>query len=157
MMDSYETLLSRKPLFVGKRVRWADCDPAGVVYIGKFTEYLLIAVAYFFDQLGQGNYSRWLATLDVDTPCKGMDLEFHGALWPEDEFQMHCKVSSIRQHSFDIRVEALQEDGRKIFTGRFSPVCISRQVRKRVPVPQEMLRALERFRIDSISTQGKSI
>lgn len=146
MIASYEGLLSREPLVVMKRVRWADCDPAGVVYTGKFTEYLLIAVNYFFDELGGGNYSQWVKSLQVDTPCKGLELEFHGALWPEDEFEMCCTIAEIREHSFDLRVEAAQQDGRRIFTGRFSPICISRDVRKRTVIPQAMRLALERFR-----------
>ena len=31
-----------------KPVRWADCDPVGLVYTGKFNEYMLLAVHYFF-------------------------------------------------------------------------------------------------------------
>ena len=146
MIASYEGLLSREPLVVMKRVRWADCDPAGVVYTGKFSEYLLIAVNYFFDEIGGGNYSQWVKALQVDTPCKGMDLEFHGALWPEDVFEMRCTVAQIREHSYDLRVEAAQKDGRRIFTGRFSPICISREVRKRTAIPEAMRLALERFR-----------
>ena len=145
MIAGYEGLISREPLVVMKRVRWADCDPAGVVYTGKFTEYLLIAVNYFFDELGGGNYAQWVKALQVDTPCKGMELEFHGALWPEDAFEMHCTVAQIREHSYDLRVEAAQKDGRRIFTGRFSPICINREVRKRTAIPEAMRLALERF------------
>ena len=144
-VSTYEHVVSRHPLVVRKRVRWADCDPAGVVYTGKFTEYLLIASSYFFAELGEGRYFEWLKALAVDTPCKGMDLTFHGALWPEDEFDMHCTVSNIREHSYDIHVEATQADGRRIFTGRFSPICISREVRQRVPIPAAMLAQLQRF------------
>ncbi|MES2910127.1 MAG: acyl-CoA thioesterase [Pseudomonadota bacterium] len=146
MIASYEGLISSEPLVVMKRVRWADCDPAGVVYTGKFTEYLLTAVQYLFDELGGGDYFKWVHELNVDTPCKGLDMEFHGALWPGDEFEMHCTVSAIREHSYDIRVEASQKDGRRIFTGRFSPICISREVRKRAPIPQAMLDALQKFK-----------
>lgn len=146
MITSYEGLVSGEPLVVMKRVRWADCDPAGVVYTGKFTEYLLTAVNYFFNELAGGNYFQWAKELDVATPCKGLNMEFHGALWPEDEFAMHCSVSAIREHSYDIRVEATQKDGRRIFTGRFSPICISREVRKRVPIPPQMLDALQKFK-----------
>lgn len=144
-VSTYECVVSRHPLVVRKRVRWADCDPAGVVYTGKFTEYLLIATGYFFAELGNGQYFEWIKTLQVDTPCKGMDLTFHGALWPEDEFDMHCSVSNIREHSYDILVEASQTDGRRIFTGRFSPICISREVRQRVPIPAPMRTLLQRF------------
>lgn len=140
--DAYEALVSRTPLVVHKRVRWADCDPAGVVYTGKFSEYLLVAVGYFFDVLGQGHYARWLQSLEVDTPCKGLDLTFHGALWPEDVFRMHCHVGAIREHSYDLHVEATQEGGRRVFSGRFSPICIRRGVRERTAIPPAMRDAL---------------
>ncbi|MDB5929075.1 MAG: thioesterase [Polaromonas sp.] len=146
MTTSYEAVTSRQPLIVMKRVRWADCDPAGVVYTGKFNEYMLIAANYFFDEIGGGRYFEWLKELNVDTPCKGLAMEFHGALWPEDEFDMHCTVSAIREHSYDICIEALQKDGRRVFTGRFSPICISREVRKRALIPHEMLDALQKFK-----------
>ncbi|MES2414590.1 MAG: acyl-CoA thioesterase [Pseudomonadota bacterium] len=148
MITNYEALLSTEPLVVMKRVRWADCDPAGVVYTGKFTEYLLLAVQYLFDELGEGDYFKWVHELNVDTPCKGLDMEFHGALWPGDEFEMHCTVSAIREHSYDITVEAVQlaKGNRKVFTGRFSPICIVRGLRQRAPIPAVMRVALERFR-----------
>jgi len=147
MNGDYERLLSREPLVIQRRVRWADCDPAGVVYTGKFSEYLLSAAGYLFDVLaGDRRYSDWLRELEVDTPCKGLELEFHGALWPDDVFEMHCTVTEIRQHSYDIRVEARQPDGRRVFTGRFSPICISRQVRQRVSIPARMREGLLRHR-----------
>lgn len=149
MAEAYESIVSQSPLVVRKRVRWADCDPAGVVYTGKFSEYLLVAVGYFLDTLGEGHYSQWVKSLAVDTPCKGMELEFHGALWPEDVFDMSVGVAAIREHSYDLRVEATQVGGRRVFTGRFSPICISREVRKRVPIPEAMRTLLLRHQIAS--------
>ena len=141
-LKTYEQLLSRHPFVVQKRVRWADCDPAGVVYTGKFTEYLLLAVSYFFDEIGGGHYAQWLRGLGVDTPCKGMDLVFHAALWPEDVFEMHGHVGEVRAHSYDFHVEAQKNNGQAIFSGRFSPICIGRDVRQRVDIPAPMRDAL---------------
>ena len=144
MIDSYEEVVSRAPFVVRRRVRWADCDPAGVVFTGKFSEYLLGAVNLFFGDLAGGPYMKWTASLGVDTPCKGLELTFHGALWPEDEFDMRCAVSQIRRHSYDIGVEAARGDGRRVFSGRFSPICISREARKGVDIPPAYRAALER-------------
>ena len=144
MIDSYEQVVSRAPFTIRRRVRWADCDPAGVVYTGKFSEYLMGAVNLFFSDIGGGAYIKWTASLGVDTPCKGLELTFHGALWPEDEFEMRCTVAQIRQHSYDIAVEAAQAGGRRIFSGRFSPICISREVRKGADIPAPYRAALER-------------
>jgi len=146
MNIAYERLVSRTPLVIERRVRWADCDPAGVVYTGRFTEYLLSTMSYVFDTLaGERQYFDWVKELGIDTPCKGLELEFHGALWPDDVFQMHCSVPAVRRSSFDVRVEAQQADGRRIFSGLFSPICIRRGVRERVAVPAALLEALQKL------------
>jgi acyl-CoA thioesterase FadM len=142
MITSYEYVTSRTPLVIRKRVRWSDCDPAGVVYTGKFSEYLMNAVMYFFAEIGNGNYSRWIEQIGVDTPCKGLELTFHKALWPEDEFDMTCMVSTVRESSFDIAIKATRPDGSPVFSGRFSPICIGRDERKRVPIPNALLNAI---------------
>lgn len=147
MIDSYEFVRSRQPFIVRRRVRWGDCDPAGVVYTGRFTEYLMGAVMLFMSDLGRGNYAKWVETLNVDTPCKGMELTFHKALWPEDDFDLTCRVGAVRESSFDILVEAARPDGSPVFSGRFSPICISRTERKRTAIPAGLLEAIAPHRL----------
>jgi acyl-CoA thioesterase FadM len=156
MIDSYESILSRRPFIVRRRVRWSDCDPAGVVYTGKFADYVLNAVALFNLELSQGHPAEWRKSLGIDTPCKGMALEFHRALWPEDEFEMRLDIPEIRDHGYDISIEATQPGGVRIFNARFSPICIRRDARVRAPIPAALLDALAPFRADSKSGQGLS-
>ncbi|MEJ8859912.1 thioesterase family protein [Variovorax robiniae] len=148
MIDSYESVVSRRPFVVRRRVRWSDCDPAGVVYTGKFTEYVLNAATLFASELAQGEPAAWRRSLGVDTPCKGMALEFHRALWPEEEFEMLLDVPEVREHGYDLRIEATQS-GTPIFSARFSPICIRRDARVRAPIPVELLNALAPFRTNS--------
>ena len=54
MMRATEYVLSERPFVVRRTVRWGDCDPAGVVYTGRFTDYLLGAVGLFTDHLAGG-------------------------------------------------------------------------------------------------------
>jgi acyl-CoA thioesterase FadM len=130
MMDSIETVISRQPFIVRRHVRWSDCDPAGVVYTGRFTDYLMGAVMLFFSELAAashgGRYHDMVAEMGIDTPCRGMQLEFRHALWPEDEFDIAVTVGRIGGSSWDIDVIATRRDGPIAFTGRFSPVCINR-------------------------------
>jgi acyl-CoA thioesterase FadM len=146
MIDSYESVVSRRPFVVRRRVRWSDCDPAGVVYTGKFTDYVLHAVNLFYGELSQGHAPEWRQELGVDTPCKGMAFEFHRALWPEEEFELLLDVPQIREHGYDIRIEATQPGGVRIFSARFSPICIRRDARVRAPMPPALIAALEPFR-----------
>lgn len=150
-IDSYEYVLSRSPFVVRRRVRWSDCDPAGVVYTGKFTEYVLGFVNLFYSELAsEQDYLKWRQSMGVDTPCKGMEYEFHGALWPDDVFDMRCHVSQLREHSYDIQIESTQPDGRRIFSARFSPICIRRDARVRAPLPPQLRDALSRFMRPSV-------
>jgi len=145
VINSFESVLSRQPFIVRRQVRWSDCDPAGLVYTGKFSEYVLSTINLFYVELAQGSYGAWIKALEVDTPCKGLEFSFHGALRPDDEFQTRCTVTTIRTHSYDIQLEASQADGRRVFSARFSPVCIRRDERIRAPIPVALRQRLESF------------
>jgi len=145
-LASYEYVLSRDPFVVRRRVRWSDCDPAGVVFTGKFVEYTLSFVTLLYAEMAGGEPAMaWQRSLGVDMPCKGLEFEFHAALWPEDEFDLRCHISDIREHSFDIHIEAAEADGRRVFSARFSPICIRRDARVRAPIPPQLLQVLARF------------
>ena len=99
-IDSHECVVSRAPFTVRRRVRWSDCDPAGVVYTGRFSEYVLSFVNLFHAELAQPlTYREWCGQMGVDTPCKAMALEFHRALWPDEEFCLRCHVPAVRQRA----------------------------------------------------------
>ena len=142
-IDSHECVVSRAPFTVWRRVRWSDCDPAGVVYTGRFSEYVLSFVNLFHAELAQPlTYREWCGQMGVDTPCKAMALEFHRALWPDEEFYLCCHVPAVREHSYDLVIEAALEDGTRVFSVRFSPICIARGVRQRVAIPPTYRSAL---------------
>lgn len=147
-IESFEYLVSTSPLVVRRQVRWGDCDPAGVVYTGKFTEYVLSCVNYFYAAIaGDISYSQWRSDLGIDTPCKALSFEFHRALWPDEWFEMHGVVSDIRTHSYDFRVDARLSSGERVFTATFSPVCIRREIRERAKIPDVLREALDSFRV----------
>jgi len=139
-----EYVLSRSPFVVRRRVRWGECDPAGVVYTGCFTEYLISAVSLFMDNLAGEEAADFRRKLGVETPCKGMALTFASALWPGDVFDMRVRVGEIRNSSFDMMISAARPDGMAVFEGRFSPVCIPRNERRAIPIPDELRMRLER-------------
>jgi acyl-CoA thioester hydrolase len=151
MVDSYESVISRQPFVLRRRVRWADCDPAGVVYTGKFVDYVLSAVNLFYANLSATTYREFACGLDVDTPCRGLELDFRGALWPEDEFLVRVGVAQLRESSFDLRIGATRANGEEIFIARFSPICIPRNgERRRVSLPSAYREALSTHIIKDI-------
>jgi len=145
-MDATEYVLSRTPFVVRRTVRWGDCDPAGVVYTGRFTEYLLSAVQLFHQQLAGHDMESFRARLNVQTPCKAMSLVFHRALWPNEVFDMAVTVGELRTSSYDLNVRASLPDGTRVFEGVFTPICILTTERKSTAIPEELKRRLEAAR-----------
>ncbi|MGD9943299.1 MAG: acyl-CoA thioesterase [Burkholderiaceae bacterium] len=144
MLDAYERVLSSTPFVVRRRVRWSDCDPAGVVFTGRFTDYVLSAVSLFMGTLAQGPYAAWTQAMGVLTPCRGLAMDFRGALWPDDEFSVGVAVVALRESSFDLQLLAAHDDRGPIFESRFSPICIPASgERRRVPIPAALRQALQ--------------
>ncbi|GAA5233112.1 acyl-CoA thioesterase [Verticiella sediminum] len=151
-MRGTEYVISESPFIVRRVVRWSDCDPAGVVYTGRFTDYLLGAVSLFNEYLAAGARSLGEAH-GVDTPCRGLSLSFEGTLWPRDEIDIRCAVGDIRQRSYDLACTATRPDGTPVFHARFSPICVRRDARVGTDIPAS-LRAVLSAHATRPSPQG---
>ncbi|QRQ83446.1 acyl-CoA thioesterase [Cupriavidus oxalaticus] len=144
MMQATEYVLSEQPFVVRRTVRWGDCDPAGVVYTGRFTDYLLGAVGLYSAHMAGGE-GRLGEAHGVGLPCKAMRLEFIGTLWPDDVIDITCNVEAIRTRSFDIRCKAQRPDGRHVFDAMFSPICVRLDRREGTAIPDSLRAVLARF------------
>jgi len=76
MMRATEYVLSESPFVVRRTVRWGDCDPAGVVYTGRFTDYLLGAVGLYTAHMAGGD-GRLGEVHGVGTPLQGHAFRIH--------------------------------------------------------------------------------
>ncbi|AIO35945.1 thioesterase-like superfamily protein [Burkholderia cenocepacia] len=142
MTASYEYVLSEFPFTVRRTVSWGDCDPAGVVYTGRFSEYLLGAVMHFLKHVGLAPGSDIHRISGTVLPCKYMSLTFHVALWPNDVVDLRIHVGEIGEHTFQIVMHAVLSDGRLAFQGIFVPIFIKNDARVRRPVPDAARSAL---------------
>ncbi|WP_430443828.1 MAG: acyl-CoA thioesterase [Pseudomonas piscis] len=133
MNESVEMVVDHQPFTVRRTVRWIDCDPAGVAFTGRFSEYLIGAVMHFYRHIGWGPGAKGEA--NVGLPCKHMALTFHVSLPPETTVDIVIRVGAIRERSFDLLAHAWLADGRLAFEGVFAPICIEPRERRGVPIP----------------------
>lgn len=130
---------------VRRRVKWGECDPAGVVYAPRFCDYVVEAQDAFMGHLLGIPLQQRLAELDLGTPAKALQLVFHSSLRPEQAFDMHVFVSGIRVRSFDLLIEAQEPEGTRLFSARFSAVCVHHTVRESRPLPLLLRERLETY------------
>jgi acyl-CoA thioesterase FadM len=127
-------------------VKWSECDPAGVVFAGRFPEYMANASHLFRDHVlnaplcpdrGRG----------YDAPGKAMNVVFLGPLWPRDVFEMSLYLGGVGKHTTHMLIMARRHDnGAPVFAGRLSSIYVDPADRMRtVPVPNEVRERLENY------------
>ncbi len=130
-----EYVASFAPFVVRRRVRWSECDPAGVVFAGNFSHYLYNAVALFRGEVLAG----------YGAPAKALSLVFHRALWPDEQFDMHVHIGAIGRTTIEFRVAARTLAGEPVFDGSVTAISIAKTARKSVPLPAGMRRLAEAY------------
>ncbi len=135
------------PFTVRRIVRWTECDPAGVVYLGNFPEYLISAAHLFRDHLfGNG----WIAKdrrSGYQAPGKALSMVFQSPLWPDDVFDMSVYVGPLRTRTMSLLVQARRaDDGRDVFAGRVTSIFVAKDDReKTVGIPDSIRKSLVRY------------
>ena len=142
-----ERIISVRPFVVRRRARWVDCDPAGVVYTGRFCDYVLDAVGLFLATLSDRPWPEWTRELGVLVPCRGLSFDFRGALWPDDAFEQRVSVSALRERTFELRIDAQRVGGGEVFSATFTGIFIPGDGQRRgVAVPPPIRDALASHR-----------
>ncbi len=138
-MTSTEYVSSSAPFTVRRRVRFGDCDPAGVVYTVRFSDYLVSAMELFFAELFAASRAKQAEMFGVDMPLKALRLTFLRALRCDDEFAMVVTIGEIRRRTFDLNIAALSDAGADLFEAVLTPICIpAHGERRSVPIPEPM-------------------
>lgn len=138
-MTYTEAVTSKQPFTVRRRVRFGDCDPAGVVYTVRFSDYVVSAMDLFLSELLDGPHLKRLG--NVQTPIKALSFVFLAPLRPNDEFDMVVTVREIRTHTFVLGIDAAMVSGTPLFASVLTPICIT-SARRSVKIPAPLRAAL---------------
>jgi acyl-CoA thioesterase FadM len=152
--EKREEVISKSPFRVRRVARWSECDPAGVVYTGNFTEYALSAIHLFRRHVFERNWRDIREQTGVDLPAKAISMVFNGSLWPDDVFDMEVRAGEIRNRTFDFEITAERADnGSSVFSGTLSVICVSAADRRiSAAIPDLLRRRLD----DSKAAAGRS-
>jgi acyl-CoA thioesterase FadM len=144
--DASERVISRLPVTIRRRVRWGDCDPAGVVYTPAFAHYAVSAFEWTMEALLGGPLHRESEQLAFGTPFKALTFEFRSALRPDQLFDMECTIPEIRNRTFDIDILARDIGHKHVFVARLTPIFVALTERRAIPIPAEVRAKLEDYR-----------
>lgn len=145
-MTSTEHVVSTVPLVVRRRVKWGDCDPAGVVYTVTFSEYVISAAELFYGALFETTPQQAKREQGFGTPSRALSFDFRRSLRPDDVFDMTVEVGDIATRTYRLDVTARTPEGDSVFEARLTPVCVARDERRSIEIPPAFRQALQRYR-----------
>lgn len=143
-----EYLVSERPLVVRRRVKWGECDPAGVVYTATFADYVISAAELFYGALLGTTPQRAKSEQGFGTPSKALSFEFIRSLRPDDAFDMTVRVADVRARTYVLDVIATTPQGEPVFNARLTPVCVARPERRSIDIPPAFRQALLDYQQD---------
>lgn len=147
-MDFSEKMISTLPVVVRRRVKFGECDPAGVVYTPNFSEFALSAYQWFVSSLlGEPMFAA-MKRIGFDSPIKALSFEFLSMLEVEGVFDMTCIVTDIRNRTFDVAItgRSITDPARDLFIARLTPIMVSRTERRSIEIPDVLRHRLEQYR-----------
>ncbi|GJH22696.1 acyl-CoA thioesterase [Caballeronia novacaledonica] len=144
-MTGTEYVALTRPFVVRRRVRWGECDPAGVVYTASFSDYVISFAELFYGFLLDGAPQAVKNHHGFGTPTRALEFDFRRSLRPDETFDATVEVESIRTRTFTLVITARMTDGEIAFIARLTPVCIRRDARESIEMPVVLRDALEQY------------
>ena len=146
-MTSTEHVVSTAPFVVRRRVKFGECDPAGVVYTPAFGEYVISCADLFYEHLLEGRPEGLKDQHGFETPSRALSFDFRSSLRPDDEFDMTVDVAEIRSRTYTLTVTGRSLTGEEVFIARLTPICVARRERRAIEIPGPFRAKLEAYRL----------
>ena len=126
-------------------VRFADCDPAGLVYYPVLFHYCHAAMEEFFAARCGVAYARLLAERRLGFPTVNVRAEFFAPFVYGDEAEVEVWVSALGRTSatFEYRLRRAS-DGALCASATHVQVAMNLDERRAVPLPEDLRRAFGR-------------
>jgi acyl-CoA thioester hydrolase len=90
------------------RVRWAECDPQGVVFNATYLEYCDHALSEYFRAIGLP-YREYLAA-GYDMVLATTTVDYHAPARPDDDLTILCRIGDFGDTSWSMWVVARNGD-----------------------------------------------
>jgi len=141
-----ELLVSTTPVTIRRRAKWGECDPAGVVYMVNYAEYVVSAYELLMTVLLEEELQKGKARHAVALPAKAFAIEFYASLHPDEEFLMTVEIADVRTKTFDVTVRGSSIERGDIFLAKLTPIAIDPKDRIAFPLPEAIILKLRNYR-----------
>ncbi len=117
------------------RVRYAECDPQGIVFNSRYLEYFDVALTELWRE-ALGNYDEVMAEQGVDLVVAEATVRYRASLRFDDVFDLRATIARLGSTSTTIAL-AVERDGETIAEGEMRHVFVERGTAEKTEIPAE--------------------
>ena len=127
-----------------RKVVWADTDPAGIAYTGRFPNFALEAIEAWCDARLGMDWFQMHSRLGGGTPFVHMNMDFRAMLRAGDRLASTVALLRAGRSSLEFAVTGRLADGTVSFDGRFVCAFVDDATHKSRPIPERFVPAVAR-------------
>jgi 4-hydroxybenzoyl-CoA thioesterase len=124
-------------------VRFAHCDPAGIVY---FPQYLVLFNGHVEDWFNEGlgiGYAHFIGERRCGLPMVKLDCEFKAPSKMGERLTLGLEVTKVGNSSISLRLSASAQGQLRVLSNQVL-VTTSLDTNKSIPIPDDLRGPLER-------------
>ncbi|HET7564394.1 MAG TPA: thioesterase family protein [Gemmatimonadaceae bacterium] len=130
-------------------VRWGDIDLAGIICYGAYIRFYELAETEIFRAAGLP-FGEMFERFDVWLPRKVMHTEFHTPARLDEKLKVVTYFSHVGRTSLTINFDVMSAEDNALHASAYQVlVCVARQRFATLPLPSELVHAIEPFVMDS--------
>ncbi|MCE7026638.1 acyl-CoA thioesterase [Jiella avicenniae] len=142
--SSHPAPVSGEIFEVRYKLRFGQCDPAGIAFFPRLVEMVNWTVEDWFDGALGATFHQIHIEEKRGMPAASVSVDFRGPARLGDIVVFRLAVAAIGRSSVTLDIRADHEDGRKVLTARHVIVhCdLSGEAPKSLPLPDDLRRAI---------------
>lgn len=121
-------------IHISRTILFGECDPAGIVYTPRFTDFALEATHQALSERLGKPCIRALNEADLATPVRHTEIDYLHPLRYDQRLQQSVVIREIGKHSYTFEVVGYAGE-KTIYRATISYVTLSSQTLQKVPVP----------------------
>lgn len=125
------------------RVRFAECDPQGIVFNARYLEYFDVAMTEIWRE-AIGPYEQATADAGVDLVVAEAGVRYLDSLHFDDVFELRASVTRIGTTSMTTAIAVVRHSV-VIAAGELRHVFVGREDARPVPIPDAVRSAFEPY------------
>ena len=146
MAETESSAAGAYPFTVTRKVKWGDCDPAGIIYTPRVLDYAMeILEAWYREVVG----APWLTLnreMSMGVPTVRAELDFLAAPQPDQDMVLDLLVEDLGRSSITLLVTGRDRAGKAYFRAKLIACCIARPAFTPIASPPAFRSRIQAYR-----------